>query len=142
MKKKKCLITGGTSGIGLAIAKQLIRTNNLTIISNDKDNLEIAKKVLKENDVDIFKVNSQIITHNHICTGSNKCKITIDPININQIRWGMKVVGPDLGDPNPDWADGDVTVEDVNYNTAELILNKPIDHKTNPSNSIIPNQII
>ena len=74
----------------------------------------------------IFKVNSKIITHNHICPGSNKCTITIEQKNLNQIRWGMKVVGPDLEDPKGAWADGDVTAEDVDYNSGIVTLNKPI----------------
>lgn len=83
---------------------------------------------LKENAVmvDIFKVEAKIVTHNSQCVRpSNKSYITINT-NLNQIRWGMKVVGPDLPDPEGSWADGDVTVEDVDYFTGLITLNKPI----------------
>ena len=81
--------------------------------------------------VDIFKVESTIGVHSEPCSEdpgtSNKSQISLlNGLNLNQIRWGMKVVGPDLGDPNPNWADGDVTVEDVDYINNVIILNKPI----------------
>tara|TARA_R110002012_G_scaffold216444_1_gene387561 strand:+ start:17 stop:1798 length:1782 start_codon:yes stop_codon:yes gene_type:complete len=81
--------------------------------------------------VDIFKVESTIGIHSEPCTGnpgtSNKSQISLlNGLNLNQIRWGMKVVGPDLADPNPNWADGDVTVEDVDYTNNIITLNKPI----------------
>lgn len=75
--------------------------------------------------VDIFKVTDTIDTHHYICSDSNKSKISILS-NINQVRWGMKVVGPDLEDPNPNWADGDVTVEEVDYINGWITLNKAI----------------
>ena len=81
---------------------------------------------LKENAVmvDIFKVESKIVTHNAFCnTSTNKSYITIPPKNLNQIRWGMRVV---ITDPNWVASDDDVTIEDVDYTTGLITLNKPI----------------
>jgi uncharacterized oxidoreductase len=47
LKKRTVLITGGTSGIGLELAKQLIRRGNAVIVTGrDQEKLDAAKREL------------------------------------------------------------------------------------------------
>ncbi len=52
MNQKNVLITGGTSGLGLALAKQLAKANNVTIVSRSEDKMANALTQLR-------KINSQ-----------------------------------------------------------------------------------
>ena len=106
---------------------RIVEFDTQTILNTPWDEKEHAVMV------DIFKVTTTIDTHevslidNLPCVDSNKCRISLlNRKNLNQIRWGMKVVGPDLADPKGLWSDSDVTVEDVDYENNWITLNKPI----------------
>lgn len=53
--KKVILITGASRGIGHAIAVELAKTGNYTVIANYNQSLEQAKKLKSDYAVDIFK---------------------------------------------------------------------------------------
>jgi uncharacterized oxidoreductase len=47
LEKKTVLITGGTSGIGLELAKQLLQRGNTVIVTGrDQEKLDAAKRAL------------------------------------------------------------------------------------------------
>jgi 3-oxoacyl-[acyl-carrier protein] reductase len=105
LKKKFALVTGGTHGIGLEIAKNLTSYGcNVAIFSRSQENLETAKAILEVN-------NTKILTIKGDALNESECNDAMDIIEkewgeldilINNVggggRWGLENI--EKTDPN------------------------------------------